>query len=63
MSNNYTPEIRHCPKPSHIKPCWCRGEALCASDVNQRRCKRLVTGNKVHCWQHAPEATVSGDES
>ena len=44
-----------CPKPNHIKPCWCRGLALCATNVGQRRCRRLVKGEAVHCWQHNPE--------
>ena len=44
-----------CPKAYHIKPCWCRGEALCAAYVNRRKCKRMTKGAIAYCWQHKPK--------
>ena len=38
--------VVHCPKPNHIKPCWCGGRARCLD------CRRIVKGSAVRCWQH-----------
>lgn len=43
----------HCPKPNHIKPCWCKGVARCVKRVGVRRCRRIVKGEALWCWQHA----------
>ena len=53
--NNMAHKPAFCPKPNHIKPCWCLGQALCLAEVDKRKCKRLVKGAAVHCWQHNPK--------
>ena len=54
-ADNATPVTVFCPKPNHIKPCWCRGVARCAAHVRKRWCKRIVKGSEVRCWQHGGE--------
>ena len=46
----------YCPKPNRIQPCHCGGKAKCYWMVTGRRCKRVVVGPKVFCWQHEERA-------
>ena len=42
-----------CPKPNHIKPCWCRGLARCVvKTAAGLRCRRQVRGSAIACYQH-----------
>lgn len=50
------PPVTPCPKPNHIKPCWCGGKAKCGHWMERngawRRCRRWVIGSAMLCWQH-----------
>ena len=60
LSNNNVTNVKmtwlpNCPKPNHIKPCWCGGVARCLGRVGPsqaRYCARMVKGSGVFCWQH-----------
>lgn len=45
--------MTYCPKPNHIKPCWCNGVARCLGKKrNGDGCTRMVKGSAIRCWQH-----------
>ena len=51
----------YCPKPNHIKPCWCGGKARCAGVTRTgERCGRIVRGFALFCFQHPVEAEDIG---
>jgi len=53
MTTTMDQVFRYCPKPNHIKPCWCNGDSRCLGVTkNDSQCRRRVLGRQMLCWQH-----------